>query len=88
MKTMFYICGVTVQSMKRKVGIIFPCFNKVNDSCEYKCATIYMLKRAEWLVVWLTACESQVSLRMLHHSRSTNIMSNKMYITTHGTTLK
>jgi len=47
MKTMFYICGVTVQSMKRKVGIIFPCFNKVNDSCEYKCATIYMLKRAE-----------------------------------------
>jgi len=27
MKTMFYICGVTVQSMKRKVEVIFPCFN-------------------------------------------------------------
>jgi len=24
---MFYICGVTVQSMKRKVEVIFPCFN-------------------------------------------------------------
>jgi hypothetical protein len=80
MKTMFYICGVTVQSTKRKVGVLLTCFNKVNDSFKYKCAIIHMLKGVEWLVVWLTACESQVSLRMLHHSQSTNIMSNNMYI--------
>ena len=47
MKTMFYICGVTVQIMKRKVGVMFPCFNKVNDSFKYKCAIIHMLKGAE-----------------------------------------
>jgi hypothetical protein len=32
MKPMFYICGVIAQSMERKVGAIFPWFNKVNDN--------------------------------------------------------